>query len=495
MFRLFLTILVGATALGVASCRVRTAFDRDGWDGGFGGAGLSAGTGGAGARLGGALGGANVPPPCLNLRCQQTTCVGDGCLVPPCPGGARTSISGKVYDPAGKVPLYGVTVFVPNAPLAAITDGASCSPCATLRSGDPVVEAVTDAAGNFKLDNVPVGSHIPLVMQVGKWRRVTVVPTVTACVEHPITDPELTRLPRNKAEGHIPKIALTTGGADALECLLRKIGIEDAEFTPEAGDGRVNLFAAGTHSGVPITDNGMTSTAGTNAYATLNGGAKFTDSELWWDSVANLRKYDLLLQSCEGVESVANKSQAARQAFLDYANMGGRVFASHWHNQWIWNGVAPLPTVATFQNAGDLANPATVFIDNSFPKGMDLADWLLNVGASTVLGELVIRGGKQTVTAVNMPAAQRWIYSSSPPSVQYLSFNTPLNPPAGQVQCGKVVFSDLHVSAGAGAATDDDSDPKLPFPLGCRTAALSPQEKALEFMLFDLSACTAPGIP
>ena len=43
------------------------------------------------------------------------------------------------------------------------------------------------------------------------------------------------------------------------------------------------------------------------------------------------------------------------------------------------------------------------------------------------------------------------------------------------------MFSDLHV---AGATLD-------PAPM-CNAGALSPQEKALEFMLFDLSACVLP---
>jgi hypothetical protein len=309
------------------------------------------------------------------------------------------------------------------------------------------------------------------VVQLGKWRREVRVPMVSECVDTPL-DAAITRLPKNQSEGHIPRIALTTGGADALECLLLKVGLDPAEFTPESGTGRVNFYDG---------------SGGTNSFSPAFGGTAFTAATSFWGNVDSLGDYDVVLLSCEGAETPTNKSVMDRLNVQQYLNAGGRVFASHWHNFWLEFGPDPFPTVATFNHQPDLANPFTALIDTTFEKGLALAEWLLNVGGSTVFGELVINAAQHTVVAVNANVAQRWIYSDTPQSVQYLTANTPMGVPP-EDYCGRIVLSDIHVSSG------DVSTPANPFPTGCTTTTLSAQEKALIFMLFDLSSCIVPDV-
>ena len=433
-----------------------------------------------------------ITRPCANLECRQATCVMGDCKQPACTGSQRTTLRGRVFDPAGKVPLYNVVLYVPNEALAPITTGPGCDRCDSPVSGKPITSTLTDTKGDFTLDNVPVGANVPLVIQIGKWRRQITLPEMKACTENRVDNPNLMRLPRSQKEGNIPRIALTTGGYDRLECLLRKMGIDDSEFTVDTGPGRVNLYAGrGTFASPP-----------TSAYApTLSGGVPFPTAVSFWGDPANLKKYDLVALSCEGNWNLEDKSPAARQGMVDYTNQGGRVFASHWHGAWIQFGPAPWNTVASFVPADafgqmnqlpDLPDQFATDIDTTFPKGEALADWLINVQASMVRGQLPINQGKHSVLSVDGKVATSWIHSMSIPivdmntmanGVQYMSFNAPVGSPAGK-ECGRTVFTDIHVSAG------DLAGP--PFPMGCVTTDLSPQEKALEFMLFDLSSCIQP---
>ena len=433
----------------------------------------------------GAGGTANVCPGsstgggCTGLQCQVATCTGT----------ATTSLSGKVYDPAGKVPLYNVTVYVPNAALDAIPEGVSCDKCSAQVSGHPVAAGLTDATGAFHLTGVPSGTNIPLVMQVGKWRRQVSIPTVTSCVDNPITDANLTRLPRTQAEGHMPKIAVTTGGSDALECFLREIGIADSEFTTDAGTGRINLYVGGDASG-----NG----AGANQFTAALGGAKFPNATTLWASTDKLLTYDILIQSCEGGTYQSTK-QPYYANIKRYADAGGRLFNDHDHYPWLTKGPAPWPTTANYNGGGDkLLSPVTATIDTTFPKGVAFNSWLMSVGATTTSGSIQLAGSQHTVVTPTAPT-QQWIYvphDSQDPNnaqaTQYMTFNTPVEATTAN-QCGRVVFTDIHVKALLPPATGgDDSDPSKPFPSACKVTSLSGQAKALEFLFFDLSACIQP---
>jgi hypothetical protein len=171
----------------------------------------------------------------------QPACEGLQCKIVDCGSGPKTTLSGTVFAPNKLDPLYNVILYVPNGDLQPFPSGVTCDKCGAITSGSPIVTALSGSDGKFTLENVPAGDNIPIVMQVGRWRRKVVIPHVTQCTDNAL-DAEQTRLPRNKTEGDIPLIALATSPYDPEECILRKIGIDDSEFTVPTDTGRVHIY-------------------------------------------------------------------------------------------------------------------------------------------------------------------------------------------------------------------------------------------------------------
>jgi hypothetical protein len=380
---------------------------------------------------------------CVNLQCRQVTC----------PGGGTTSVSGTVFAPTpsqfGKPdPIYNAIVYIPNADLQPFPKGVTCDKCGAVTSGSPIAVALTASDGTFKMTNVPVGDNVPFVIQVGRWRRKVVIPHVAQCADTPL-DAETTRLPRDQSEGDIPLMAITTSYYDPTQCIMRKIGVAEKEFTAPTGTGRIHLYQGG----------GMSLTG-----ATIPNG-----NVLWGDATnpSKLKDYDIVAFPCLSHPADA----VGRQNVVDYTSSGGRANITDLSVDIMSAGPNPWPTVASWTNGYIGATTATV--DQTFPKGQALADWLQAAGATKTKGSIAL---DEVYYRFTQTTQQRWLYDPTNPLI--FSFNTPVTADAGD-QCGRAIYASFHVATPKAGA----------FPGSCDTAPLTPQEKVLEFMLFDLAAC------
>jgi hypothetical protein len=422
-----------------------------------------------------------------------------------CGGGKTTQLTGKVLDPAGRNPIYNVVAYIPNSTggaLDPITPGigsGSCS-CDALFSGQPIATALTDTSGNFTLDGVPDGANIPLVVQIGKWRKEITIPSITSCTSNSAGN---ITLPKNLSDGafaSLPSIAVSTGSADTLECLLTRVGVDETMFTGTPG----------ATAGVHVYQGG----GGQGGNSTVNPTSPSAPTSLW-DSQADLQQYDIVMFSCEGEPTYGvDATTAANMA--PYIAAGGRVFAEHFGYAFFTdsstnpgNPYSQYGSVANWFNVvdadgglGDEYASAVLGVVQTtlpngqpFPEGAALKTWLGNVSA-LFLGDLNIPVGRYNAITDMSSLGTPWVQTASgtnPMSTQYLSWDMPFNPPVSDAgvpeYCGRVVYSDLHVS---GAQPFDYLISKV-VPIGCAAGnALSADEDAIEFILFDLSSCVVP---
>src|SRR5215469_12543087 len=388
---------------------------------------------------------AQTSQPCTGLCQQQVSC----------PAGQTTSISGTVYAPNGADPLPNVLVYIPNAPVDAFTPGVSCPAPGQPPSGSPLVGASTAAEGTFTITNVPVGANIPIVFQAGRWRRQLIVPGTVACSDTSFS----ARMPKNQTEGDIPKIAISTGAVDQVECVLRKVGIDDTEFTNPSGSGRIHLYTSAGGPGARIDTN------------TPSANILLGDS-------STLNQYDVLMLPCESAAFTKTSGQLSN--FLQYANAGGRVYASHFSYVWMYQN-PPFNTIVNWHVNQATLPDGIAAVNTSFPDGQTLAQWLQLVGASTTQGQMPISVLRHDLDGINAPTLS-WLNlnnaSANNPVMQF-TFDTPVGAPN---QCGRILFNEYHVENPPSGNSTNKS-----FPTECPSTPMTPQEKLLEYSLFDLT--------
>jgi hypothetical protein len=405
---------------------------------------------------------AALTPPCTGLGCQVAST---------CPSGSSTTLTGTVYDPAGIHPVYNAYVYVPLDPnLPPFSSGAACDTCAGVASINAAAIAQTGADGRFTLTGVPStdvapGNPVPLVVQIGKWRREVMLANVPKCQTTAVV-PQNSRLPRSRSDGYggnadIPKMAIAIAD-DPFECVLLKMGIDPAEFKPGPGNGRIDYYA---------TNNGNSVGAPAALVSSLN----------------TLATYDVVMLPCEGFENDSDNQYADNVSA--YANAGGRLLTTHFGYTWLatpTSGVAnpknpvsqnvnPYYGVANWKlNSHQYNSTVTAVVDTAlgaqpFPKGAALAAWLQNVGAASSNAQLPVDQARHDVDSVNAVAASWMHNSASPGEPYYFTFNTPVGSggadggaDGGASACGRVGYADFHVPSSArvdqnagGACTTD----------------------------------------
>lgn len=425
----------------------------------------------------------------------QCGCTGVCNQLPSCPGGTTTTLTGRVTNPAGNTPLSRVLVYIPNNPqdpaLDSFPSTLTCDQCGANAAGNPLVSTHTATDGSFSLSGVPVGSTITVVIQVGRWRRRFSVNIPNACQSNvatgtgeggtPIQSGVLS-MPRNSSQGDIPFTAIVTALGDNIECVFLKMGIDETEFKNPGGGGRIEIY---NHSG-------------RGPYDIALGGAFINYSTP--DSYAlvnHLQDYDQVVLPCPGTASVTGDPLLTQVSKLvDYVNAGGRLFTTHYSYIYLQRGGAANPFYGTAlwssSHAKQVSAVATIDTDPALnPKGTDFAAWLNGIGAlSTVTPPTMTVGeARHDVQSVVAPTEQWMHYThtgQSQPAPLHFTFNTPVGA-SGSDQCGRVVFSDFHVVDSPSSATW--------FPDECSSAPMTPQEKVLEYMLFDLASCVQPYTP
>ena len=185
-------------------------------------------------------------------------------------------------------------------------------------------------------------------------------------------------------------MAVSTGGADTLECLLTRVGIDEAEFSgdPNTPDARVHVFQG-------RGGNNTANPAGPSAPTSL------------WDSDADLKRYDIALLSCEGSPTTAGANpQTIARLRLDRRPrvrraLPLRVFARpdavRQHRDLVDTAAAD-----SYPERRINGTVQTTLLSNgmTFPEGVALSSWLGNVGA--------LSGGTLPIPVARHDATVTW---------------------------------------------------------------------------------------
>ncbi len=361
--------------------------------------------------------------------------------------GAATAVTGTVYAPNGTDPLPNIYVYA-AAQVNQFPPGNYCNQCnKPLDAWYSHTQTAADGTFSLDLSDVPSGANITFVINVGRFRKVTQLPV--KCGTNAAPAPATT-LPGKSADGDIPKIAVSTGNSDHLDQILSVLGITEYDCY----EGRASTSSAATCSPVDTVANLLSKA-----------------------SSKTIDDYHLLFVSCAPNAYKTFGSVAIASNTTAFVTAGGRLFATDMSYDYV---AQAFPSQITWMGPSGSPQPvdgANVGVGGSYTGNVDdpqLAAWLNKLGATT--GTTVPLQGFLNPWSVqaSLPKSSTLIVDGT---VSYTgsSSDVPLTTEFDVSSCGRVIYSSYHTAGG-----------------NVTPGNLLPQERILEYLMFEVATCVTP---
>lgn len=358
-------------------------------------------------------------------------------------------ITGKVLAPEGTIPISGALVYVTASFPAPIPDTVYCDRCVEIT---PTTDyTFSKADGTFDL-GVHATGPMYLVVQKGQFRRIRAINVMTGMQP---ADASLTTLPgrTNQAAGDsIPKMAVRVGQWDSIENSLQKLGI-----APDAFDKFQYAFPP-------------------------NANDPFSPDKLLNDYDNTLSKYHIVFVPCSGSSGTTcndgtTGSATVKSNLQKFVEAGGRLYVTDYSYDFVRQ---PWPEYIDWKDQTSAIGSACLTGAYDSPaQNVDpgLEAWMTaqGMGQFSVVQSWTAIDQIHTVATTDldnkpvMVTPKVWVWADTGQGVHpsTVSFER---------SCGRVLFSTYHTE-GAGGAT------------------LLPQEKALLYILLEVSVCLNQPIP
>ena len=368
---------------------------------------------------------------------------------------AVAHLKGQVFAPEGTIPISGALVYLTSTMPEPIPNGVYCDRCVKIAKG--VSYTYSGPGGEFDLSAYAVGSY-QLVVQKGAFRRVRPFQVVAGSS---VVPRELSTLPGKSDKSHgddIPKMAVMVGAWDAIENSLAKLGLGNVN-----GKGQLDRSSAS----FDLFENAFPPNP------------KAKDPQKLLNDPAILSQYQIVFLPCSGSDGVTcNDNQpgapGVQKNLQDFVAAGGKLYATDYSYEYVRQ---PWPAYVDWQDEQSSlgsACQATAYDAPATIEDKGLGDWLGAIGISKV----VLKQNWTTVEKVSSVATTD--LDGKPVNVTpkvWVTGETPSGPRPSTLSfergCGRVLYSTYHTEGTGGAQ-------------------LLPQEKALLYVLLEVSVCVGP---